>query len=646
MASRCRALQHAKPGRVSAALLDQPVVEAGCRVEQFAAVGSGSVIPRSRSGDERAVTRHMPLLWALGIVGVAAGAANSVGIATSSHTELRGLWIAGSTAITWGFLGAGLFAWARRPDNRVGPLMVAVAYTWVLSDLVFSDNDVLFSIGSVLSQLFIAVTVHLLLVFPTGRFEGRLDRLTAAAAYFAAGGLYVAAFLFADPESFDCPECPANTFLIADDKGLAEALEVAVNVVFAAVAAGGIFSLARRWIRATPVQRRVLAAVLFAGVALLLVLFAATTIVPLTGAESTMANVIMFGALVPFGLVPYVFLGSLFHARVIHGRAFRDLVAGLSTAPGRGELHDSLAKALGDPSVELAYWVPDPGHYVDIDGKPVSLPNGNSDRAITEVRLEDRLVAALEHDASLLDDPELVRGVGAAAALALENERLEAELRAKVKELSASRARLMEETVAERRRLERDLHDGAQQRLVSLALELRLAEGRIEQDPAGARRALQAAGGELEEALAELRELARGIHPAVLSERGLEAALAALAGRAPVPVELDVVLDERLPEPVELAAYFVIAEALTNVARYAKASYATVRVCREGRRVVAEVSDNGVGGADPSKGSGLQGLTDRLAALDGTLDVRSKEGEGTLLRADIPCAPAESRAAP
>jgi signal transduction histidine kinase len=191
---------------------------------------------------------------------------------------------------------------------------------------------------------------------------------------------------------------------------------------------------------------------------------------------------------------------------------------------------------------------------------------------------------------------------------------------------------------AERRRLERDLHDGAQQRLVSLALGLRLARSKLgpESDQAGA--LLDEAIEELSDATEELRELARGIHPAVLSDRGLDAALVALAGRARLPVELNETPGERLPPPVESAAYFVVAEALTNVARYAQASRADVRVARANGRLVVEVSDDGVGGADPGRGSGLRGLADRVSALDGQLQVDSPSGRGTVVRADIPCA--------
>jgi signal transduction histidine kinase len=580
-----------------------------------------------------ASVRRRPLV--LGAAILAAAVAASFGTANSQHTELRGLWIAGSMAITWGFLGAGLYAWAKRPDNRVGPLMVAVAVAWVVSDLESANADVLFSLGSILSQLFIAVTVHLLLVFPTGRFQSRADRVLAVGAYFAASVLYFAAFAFAEPDRFDCADCPSNAFLIADNKPLADALAAATDVVYAIVALGVMLSLLRRWRRATQVQRRGLAAVLFAGLALTVLLLAATTIVPLLAADTLTANVIAIGALVPFGLVPYVFIASLIRARVIRGGAFRGLLGELSDAPRPVELRDALGKALGDPSLELAFWLPDQNEYVDGDGRSFEIRPG-PDRAVSEVRLEGRLVAAIVHDSALLDDPELVRGVSAAAALALENERLQAELHAKVDELRASRRRTIEAGLAERRRLERDLHDGAQQRLVSLALELRMAEDRLGDDAEGARRLLQTAGGELKAALAELRELARGIHPAVLSDRGLEAALEMLVRRAPVPVALETRLEERLPEPVELAAYFVVTEALTNVAKYAQASQARVHAMHDEGRVVIEVADDGVGGVDPSKGSGLRGLAHRLAALDGVLEVRTEDGGGTVLRADIP----------
>jgi signal transduction histidine kinase len=275
---------------------------------------------------------------------------------------------------------------------------------------------------------------------------------------------------------------------------------------------------------------------------------------------------------------------------------------------------------------------------VDVAGRRFELPEEGSGRALSAVERDGSTIAAIVYDAFLVGARDHVRAVGAAAALALENERLDAELRAKLAELRASRERMLRVGLEERRRLERNLHDGAQQRLVALALSLRMARGKLRADPAGAEATLRGAGEELEAALEELRELARGLHPALLGDRGLRPALETLALRAPVPVELGAVPAERLPEGVELAAYYVVSEALTNVAKYAAASRATVSVERDNGRVVVAVEDDGVGGADPEQGTGLRGLADRIAVLEGRLEVESEPGKGTTVRASIPCA--------
>jgi signal transduction histidine kinase len=219
--------------------------------------------------------------------------------------------------------------------------------------------------------------------------------------------------------------------------------------------------------------------------------------------------------------------------------------------------------------------------------------------------------------------------------VAEENVRLDAELQARLDQLQESRARIVEAGYSARRKLERDLHDGAQQRLVGLALDLRLARERLDDDPAAAGAMLDDASAELAKATEELRELARGIHPAILSDRGLEAAVESLAQRAPLPVEIDASVDGRLPEPVEAAAYFVVSEALTNVVRHSGADRAEVGIRRDNGRLVIEVADDGSGGADAA-GSGLRGLADRVAALDGRLRVDDPAGGGTIVRADIP----------
>jgi signal transduction histidine kinase len=229
--------------------------------------------------------------------------------------------------------------------------------------------------------------------------------------------------------------------------------------------------------------------------------------------------------------------------------------------------------------------------------------------------------------------------VGAAAALALENERLNAELRARLEDLRASRARVVHAADEARRRLERNLHDGAQQRLVALALALRLAKATVKNDPDAAEELIGAAGNEAADALTEVRELARGLHPAVLTDHGLRPALEALAARSPCPVEVAAVPSERLPANVEMAAYFVISEALANVAKYSRASEARVSVTRNDGLAIVEISDDGVGGADINGGSGLRGLADRVEALNGRLKLESPVGEGTRVIAEIPFPP-------
>jgi signal transduction histidine kinase len=300
-------------------------------------------------------------------------------------------------------------------------------------------------------------------------------------------------------------------------------------------------------------------------------------------------------------------------------------------------VRELLAESLGDHSVAIAYWLPDREIFVDETGRRVDLPHRASGRTWTTVERDGRPVAAIVHDAALDTTSELVQAAAAASSLAIDNERLKADLRARLEELRVSRLRIVEATDAARRRIERDLHDGAQQQLVALALELRLLHRRVEDQPEIAP-LVDGLSERLSSALAELRELARGIHPSILTEQGLAPAIDALADRAAVEVRAVVGVEERLSEPVEAAAYFVVAEALTNVVKYARASAVEVGVrCVDGD-VLVEVADDGVGGVDVTAGSGLRGLQDRLAAVDGRLAIDSPPGGGTRLRARIPLA--------
>jgi signal transduction histidine kinase len=308
----------------------------------------------------------------------------------------------------------------------------------------------------------------------------------------------------------------------------------------------------------------------------------------------------------------------------------------LTRLPAGAPVRETLAQSLGDRTLAIAYWLPDRETFVDEHGLPVPLPEPGSERAWTAVDYGGRRVAAIIHDASLEAGPELVQAAAAAASLALDNERLKADLRARVEELRASRVRLVEASNAARRQLERDLHDGAQQQLVALAVELRLLRSRVGANPE-ATELIDRMEDKLGAALDELRELARGIHPGILTDRGLAPALDSLAARAPLPVKCEIDLPGRPPPSVEAVAYFVAAEALTNVLKYARASKARLHARQEGDDIVVELQDDGVGGADERKGTGLLGLRDRVGALEGTLRVVSPPGGGTLVRAEIPC---------
>jgi signal transduction histidine kinase len=596
----------------------------------------GSRSPGTNDGSVGDLTGLRGALWGLAAAGLAFGLADLALILTSDFIELRGAWAAVGLLIGWSFIGTGLFAWARRPDNRVGALMTGTGFGWLVAGLGISDVPLLFTLGSVLGSVYLVVAIQLLFAFPDGNLHTRGERRIVAVGYLLTTIGVLPAWFFSDPADFDCDDCPENVLLIESSKTTATVLTTVVNVVAFVLIAAVLVTLVRRWRRASAPQRRFLVPVYSAGVALMAALIVNVAL-QAGGLQSSSAQIAFFIGLIPFGLVPWLFLGTLARAKMIQGGAVGELIARLGESPRPGELRDALAKALGDPSLELVYWLPEAERYVDAEGRPYELPEEGSSRAFTRVEREGARIGAIVYDASLRDAGDYVRAVGAAAALALANERLDAELRAKLEELRASRQRMLSIGLEERRRLERDLHDGAQQRLVSMALNLRLARSKLREDPDAADRLLEGAGDELDAALAELRELARGIHPAVLTDRGLDTALATLVSRAPLPVELAAIPGERLPEAVELAAYFVVAEALTNVAKYAEATRATVSVERSDGRIVVEVADDGVGGADPEQGTGLRGLADRLAILEGRLDVRSERGRGTTVTARIPC---------
>jgi len=567
-------------------------------------------------------------LIGLAIAGLALGLAALALVTTSDRERDSTAWIVLALTLGWSFAGAGIYAWWRRPENRTGPLMALVGFTWFLGSLTSASAPWAYTIGLLLSSLWVGALVHMLAVFPIGRIEGRLDRVVVVLGWIGATAIpLLSTLVTAHPE--ECPECPANLLLVWDSDTAVHVVDGVSLVTSVVLLACLAVMLIRRWRAFGKVQRRALAPVVWTGAAVAIVGIA--TVIPDALGSDSVSQAADSVLIVLITAVPFAFLIGLMRSSLSRAGAVSALFERLGGVGAR----DALAEALGDETLTLAYWLPDSRRYVDADGHTIELPAPGGDRAVTEIERDGAPVAAIVHNPALLDDRELVRTAGAAAVLAVENERLAAEVRARYDDLRAASARLVAAGDAARRRIERDLHDGAQQRLVSLSVTLNLA--RKHSEP-GSRTAtlLDSAMVELTAGLSDLRELARGIHPAVLTERGLDPALEALAARAPLPVTVTHGLADRLPPAVESVAYFVVMEALTNVAKYASATAAEVTVEQVDGHVVVGIRDDGVGGADPAAGSGLAGLSDRVVALGGKLVVESPLGGGTRVVAELP----------
>jgi PAS domain S-box-containing protein len=804
--------------------------------------------------------------------GVALAALGTALVLASDHQENKAAFLSLALAVGLSFLVSGVLALWRRPENRTGFLLVLVAYLWFLGALTDSNNDWVFTFGVIVSSFALPAFVHLLLAYPTGRLQGRLDLWLVVGAYVLVTLGSLAQVLVDEHPDSGCPGC-TSTIAVTSSETAHDAVAGVVGVLALALLAGVLAIVVARFLRAKGPLRRALGPVLGTGAFTMTVLLVSVVV---DAFSDDAGEPLYYVFLVTFALVPAAFL-----AGVLRSRLARSGVGELLLALSRGmPIRDALAQALRDPTLEIAYWRSEEGRYVSADGLP--LPEDGI-RRVSLVEHGGRPTAALLHDPALLDEPELVGSVAAAAGLWLENERLQSELREQYgfletivnaapsllcsldregritnlneasrrasglpdeedvrwqpfwdiyvapeeredarhrfeeaaplheatafehtfvnhlgeevtiawstapiydaqghlvnvicggldtterrrreleleverdfagtvantipiflvgvwedasingygpnpafehnlgwtvedtvgrslldfvhpddrylagmaiasaangvpfersesrwvhkdgstrivswsareilgmegrtvvlvsgadvtqrrlqeEEIRASRARIVKASDEARRRLERNLHDGAQQRLVALSLSLRLAQNKVGTDPSGAEAVLESAREELAAALDELRELARGIHPAVLTDRGLDAALEALASRLPIPVEIETPENE-LPEAVEAAAYYVVAEALANVIKYAHASDVAVRISCDDDAARVEVVDDGIGGADPTAGSGLRGLSDRVAALEGSLQVESPPGRGTTIVAEIP----------
>jgi signal transduction histidine kinase len=576
----------------------------------------------------RLVMPFLALVYATAVVLVLADTPTG----SSYHAE-SGFAAAADLAAGIGLLAAGVVALWARARRRTGTLAALAGIAWFAPDWeAWSTGPAIVrSLGMVAAPLALPLLFHLVLAFPRERVSG-IARRAVAAAY--AGALVVCAGRalvrdpFLDPECWR--NCTDNSFLLHADASLARALDAIERVAVVATGAAMAGIAAARMVSATATARRVLwpvdlpgAVVGLAAAAYGALLLAAPSEDP---ADPRFAGVYFARSAAVFALA--LGLGWT----VARARRVRLAVVGLATdlgaAPPPGSLRTVLAEALGDPELVIAYALSESGRYVDAQGLPLDPPPAGAGGTCTPIMRDGHELALVVHDATSLAPAELQRAIGAAARLAVENERLAAEALAQLRELRESRARIVESGDAERRRLERDVHDGAQQRLLALTYRLRLGHGEAESaGRADMAALLRDAVDQALEALGTLRELAHGIYPAVLAESGLAPALWTLAGGASLPVEIGDLDERRYPAAVENAAYITVLEAVQDAARRG-ASHAAVLVAGADGRLIVEVRDDAAAAPAPSLP-----VADRVGALGGRLDAQP-----SLVQAQIPCA--------
>ena len=530
-----------------------------------------------------------------------------------------------------GLILAGALACAQPRSRRVGLLAMLAGFAWFGADLEGWENGppLLRSLGAAATPFALALVLHLALGLPGGRLRSAAARAAVVAAYGIAAAVSVGRALFRDPllDLYCWRNCRDNSFLVHADPGIASALD---DIWLWSALVIALFLLgfgAHRLLAASASGRQVLLPLLgpamFVGAAEAAYAVALLR-TPLENPERVGFAAIFLARSLGLTTLALGLAWSVLRVPRTRARVAR-LASDLGEAPPPGTLRETLAAALGDPGIDVLYPRRDSRQLIDADGRPTELPPPG--RAVARIARGERTVALVLHDPVLVDEPELERALGSAAKLSVENEALRAEALAQLHELSASRTRIVEAGDSARRLLERNLHDGAQQRLLALSYDLRLARAGAAGDrDEGLVALLDAAGHETTTALDELRELAHGIYPAILTEAGLAVALATLADEAPLPVELGHVTPERMPPAVETTTYVTVAQAIEDGARRG-ATFVAASVHLEDAHLVIAVEDDGA-----PLSSRLLHLADRVGALGGTLDVGV-----TTLHAEIPC---------
>jgi signal transduction histidine kinase len=542
-------------------------------------------------------------------------------------------------------IAVGLYAWRDGTHARFGRLLVLAGAAGFLAALASSSNEVLYSIGRVAGWTVEAGLIYLILAFPSGRLTTRVDRRLVAAAVAVVAGLFIPTALIVEtypaPSQFStcAADCPQNAFMVLGsepawvDDVVIPLRELLASVILLAV----VVRLADRIRRATRLMRRTLLPVLAFAI-----LRTLSIVVGLglrrAGVDDSVLAVSTAVTELCLPAMCIGFLIGLLRWRIHTADCLVALAHELRRRTGPGERRDLIAATLTDPTVELAFWRSDGDRgWVDADGKPTSLPPPPPDRCATLVFDGGEPVAAVVHDAALGEQRSFVEAVGAYAFVWDDNRRLSERVESSLTELRASRARILAAADEERRRIERDLHDGGQQRLVALRIRLELAEELMKEDPARARGMLNQLGGEIDAALDELRALAAGVYPSVLAARGLPDAVRTAALQSPVPTSVEVDGTDRYPNEIETAAYFCCIEALQNVAKHApEASSVVISLSRNGD-LRFEVRDDGPGfQVDAAGGHGLVNMRDRIAAVGGKLEILSRAGAGTAVVGTIP----------
>ncbi len=536
-----------------------------------------------------------------------------------------------NAAVGLSFLVAGIAAWQRWPASRLGLLFTIVGYAWLLPQVGQLHYALPFTISNITANIYAASLAHLALAWPSGRLRSRFERGVVVAVYTWNTGQSIVSLLFWNPRTNGCAGCPANLLLVSGSNSIEHIFDVISVPVGLTISAIVLTLIVRHWRSARGWSRRVMVPLVWISFAVV----ALSVVQTVTGNLNLhVSNLVLYG-IAPLILLagPALFVASTLRARMARG-AVGSAIVDLEPGAPPERLRDALARALGDSTMQLAFRLPDGSGYLDTSGRAVDPARPGQGRVV--MPLGESGEAVLVHDQGLEHEPQLVRLTASAAGMALEHARLQAEVQAQLEQVQASRARIVEAGDAERRRLERDLHDGAQQRLVTLTLALGMARSRAAGADPELESLIDSATKEAREALVELRELARGIHPAVLTETGLAGAIQALVERSPVATTITALPAGRFPAQIEATAYFVVSEALANVAKHAAAGSAQVTIRQLTGQLMVQVSDDGAGGAKP-EGSGLRGLADRVASAGGVLRIDSPPGSGTRLEADIPC---------